>query len=440
MTTIVTRADQSTLLTVDSIPFSAEVDTGAPRISIDTAQRFQPIEGFGYTLTGGSARLLHTMSSAARAAVLRELFAAPPAGVGVSYLRLSIGASDLDDSVFSYADLAPGRTDSALTTFSIARDEVHLIPILKEILAINPRVRMMATPWSAPAWMKTNRQSKGGRLTPSLQSAYAQYVVKYLDAYAAHGITIDAITPQNEPHHGGNNPSMEMSASEQAVFVGQHLGPALRATHPGVKILVWDHNADEPDFPIAVLNDSLARQFVHGSAFHLYGGDERALSTVHDAHLDKAIYFTEQWTGAKGTFAGDLAWHTKHVTIGTMRHWSQVVLEWNLANDPTFGPHTPGGCTECKGALTIAGDSVSRNVSYYIIAHVARAVPPGSVRLMSTEPAQLPNVAFLRPDGQLALIVLNEHRTPQSITIQVGSTRRAVSLPAESVGSFIWRL
>jgi len=433
-----TSADQTNLLYKKSLDFATGQDDRFTTIQIDTTLELQPIEGFGYTMTGGSAMLLHQMGSTERAALLKEFFGNDSASIGVSYLRLSIGASDLDATVFSYDDLPAGQTDPNLEHFSIAKDEEHLIPVLKEILAINPNIKFMGSPWSPPTWMKTNGNSKGGNLKPDFYSAYAQYFVKYIQAYKAHGITIDAITPQNEPHHPGNNPSMQMLSDQQADFIKNHLGPAFQAAGISTKIIVWDHNCDEPNYPIEVLNDAGAKQFVHGSAFHMYGGDEGALSTVHDAHPDKALYFTEQWTGKNGSFDGDLQWHVRHIIIGTMRNWSRVALEWNFANDPNFGPHTPGGCTECRGAVTINGNTATKNVSYYIIGQASKFVTPGSVRLTSNLSGSLPNVAFKRPDGKKVLIVLNEDTNLQSFNIQTGSRFITASLTGKSVGTFVW--
>ncbi len=433
-----TSADQLNLLYKRSLDFATGRDDRFTTITIDTALALQPIEGFGYTLTGGSAMLLHQMGTTERAKLLKELFGSDSTSIGVSYLRLSIGASDLDATVFSYNDLPAGQTDPDLSEFSIAKDEEHLVPIIKEILAINPNIKFMGTPWSPPTWMKTNGSSKGGQLKPEYYGVYAQYFVKYIQAYKAHGIEIDAITPQNEPHHPGNNPSMQMLSGQQADFIKNHLGPAFQAAGIATKIIIWDHNCDEPNYPIEVMNDAAAKAFVHGSAFHMYAGDAGALSTVYSAHPDKALYFTEQWTGKNGTFDGDFQWHIKNVIIGTMRNWSRVALEWNLANDPDFGPHTPGGCTECKGAVTINGNVATKNVAYYIIAQVAKFVTPGSVRLTSNLTGPLPNVAFKRPDGKKVLLVLNENADVQSFNIQAGSRWITASLGGKSAGTFVW--
>jgi glucosylceramidase len=286
--------------------------------------------------------------------------------------------------------------------------------------------------------MKDNGSSKGGRLLKEYYGSYARYFVKYIVSMAAEGIRIDAVTIQNEPQHGGNVPSMLMSAEEQTVFIRDHLGPALRAAGLNTRIIIWDHNCNRPEYPIAVLNDPVARTYIDGTAFHLYEGGIEALSVVREAHPDKNLYFTEQWTGAKGRFGDDLKWHVRHVIIGSMRNWARVALEWNLASDPDYRPHTPGGCTECKGALTISGDSLTRNVSYHIIAHASKFVPAGSVRIASDESPGLPNVAFERPDGKKVLIVLNERSQSLRFNISTGSLTAAAELPAGAVGTFVW--
>ncbi len=231
---------------------------------------------------------------------------------------------------------------------------------------------------------------------------------------------------------------MVMSALQQADFIKNHLGPAFQAAAITTKIIIWDHNCDNASYPITILNDPAAKQFINGSAFHLYNGDISALSTVHNQHPDKNLYFTEQWTGANGSFDGDLKWHIKNVIIGSMRNWSRVALEWNLANDPAYGPHTPGGCTECKGALTIAGSSATKNVGYYIVAHASKFVPAGSVRLSSTIPSVFHNVAFRTPEGKKVVIVMNDATTSGSFNIRYMGKSITTSLEAGAVGTYIW--
>ena len=433
-----TRSDQSVLLQKQNTILSfGTASNSHALITVDTTQTFQTIDGFGYTLTSGSASLINGLNATNKAALLRELFSNDYNAIGISYLRISMGASDLSDSVYSYDDMPAGQTDVALAKFSLAPDMTDLIPLLKEILAINPSIKILATPWSAPVWMKDNGSSVGGSLKPEYYSVYAQYFVKYIQQMKAQGIGIDAITPQNEPLHPGNNPSLYMTALQQADFIKNHLGPAFQSAGISTKIIVYDHNCDHPDYPLAILNDAAAKAFVDGSAFHLYNGDVSALSQVRNQHPDKNVYFTEQYTASNGNFGGDLKWHLKNVIIGTMRNWSRTALEWNLANDPGFGPHTPGGCTTCKGALTI-GTSVTRNVAYYIIAHASKFVPAGSVRIGSNVAGNLQNVAFKTPAGKKVLIVENDGDSNETFNIRFNGKWVTTTLPAGSVGTYTW--
>jgi glucosylceramidase len=332
-----------------------------------------------------------------------------------------------------------GQTDPTLANFSLAADATTLVPLLKEILLINPAIKIMATPWSPPVWMKDNNNTIGGSLQPAYYAVYAQYFVKYIQKMKAEGITIDAITPQNEPLHPGNNPSLLMTAAQQADFIKNHLGPAFQAAGLATKIVIYDHNCDRPDYPIAILNDATAKAFIDGSAFHLYAGDINALSQVRTLHPDKNIYFTEQYTASTGGFAGDLKWHLKNVVIGSMRNWSKVALEWNLANNAAFGPHTPGGCTTCKGAITVQSSSLfTRNVGYYIIAHASKFVPAGSRRIQSNIAGNLHNVAFLTPAGKRVLIVVNDSNASEQFNIKYNGKWVVSYLDAGSVATYIW--
>jgi len=409
-----------------------------PTIVVDTTQRYQEIDGFGNCLTGGSAILLNNMSQPERTRLLRELFSSDGSGIGISYLRITIGASDLSDRVFTYCDLPPGETDPQMEHFSIEPERADLIPVLKEILAINPSLKILGSPWTAPLWMKTNNASVGGSLKHEWFEAYANYFVKYIQAMKAEGIDIDAITVQNEPLHGGNNPSMVMSAADQALFIRQNLGPAFATAGIETKIIIYDHNADRTDYPLAVLNDAGARQYIDGSAFHLYGGSIDALTAVHDAFPEKNLYFTEQWVGGPGNLAEDLKWHVENLIVGATRNWCRNVIEWNLASDPTYDPHTEGGCDRCLGTVTLSGNNVTRNPAYYILAHAARHVRPGSVRVSTNALGNLPNVAFQTPSGSKVLIVVNTTPDKRSFNVKFRGNTLPLSLDGGAVGTWIW--
>lgn len=407
-------------------------------IELDTTTSYQLMDGFGYTLTGGSATLIHQLNAQKRQSLLNELFSTGENAIGVSYLRVSIGASDLSDHVFSYCDVPAGQTDPELINFDLGPDKADLIPLLKEILKINPELKILGSPWSPPVWMKTNNSSIGGSLKKKFYPAYAQYFVKYVQAMAAEGIPIDAITVQNEPLHPGNNPSLLMPAADQADFIRNHLGPAFEAAGISTKIIIYDHNADRIDYPIEVLSDPEANPYIDGTAFHLYGGNVDDISQVHSAFPDKNLYFTEQWVGVPGDFASNLSWHVKNLIIGASRNWCKTVLEWNLAADPNQDPHTEGGCTQCLGALTIDGDQVQKNVAWYIIAHASKFVRPGSVRVATNIPDGLPNVGFQTPDGKKVLIVQNESATEKKLVIRFGKGNLKIGLPSNAIATYVW--
>lgn len=438
ITFYLTKSDQSVLFKRQTyaIPFKSSTN-GYPDINVDEEQTYQTIDGFGFTLTDGSAQLIDGLTPSIQSELLNELFGNDSNAIGISYLRLSIGASDLSESVYTYDDMPSGETDPDLTQFSLRKDMSKVIPVMKKILAINPNIKILGSPWTAPVWMKSNKNSVGGSLLPEYYSVYANYLVKYIQEMKKEGITIDAITPQNEPLHGGNNPSMVMTATEQAAFIRDHLGPAFKSANLATKIIIYDHNADRPDYPLTVLDDADARQYIDGSAFHLYGGNISALSQVHDAYPTKNIYFTEQYTSSSGGFGGDLRWHVRNVIVGSMRNWSKNALEWNLASDPYYSIHTPGGCNVCKGAVNIIS-GYTRNVGYYIIAHASKYVVPGSKRITSNITGNIYNAAFIRPDGRKVLVAVNDGSQIQSFNIFFKGRRATVSLDAGAAGTFVW--
>lgn len=462
----ITNADRSSLFqkAPQTIPFRNGAARG-PVIVIDPALQMQSIEGFGFALTGGSAELLMKMTREARAKTLRQIFSADAANLGVSYLRLSIGASDLNSVVYSYDDLARGETDPALTKFDLGRDRLDVLPVLKEILAIAPGMKILGSPWSAPAWMKTNHDVRGGALKEECYPAYALYLVKYVQEMKKEGVEIDAITIQNEPLNSKNTPSMQWQLNQQAVFLREHLYPAFTKAGLRTKVILFDHNLDRPDYPLALLSDPVISQFADGSGFHHYGGDMSAMTKMHLARPDKNIYFTEQMIVERpGGATIGIAAAVKRMIIDTTRNWSRNVVLWNLAADPNNDPHTDnGGCSMCQGAITIDKDAVSFNLAYYTIAHASKFVRPGSVRIGSTnrgdqtvgltedeerpglkrmaiaENAQaLPNVAFRTPEGKIVLIVVNDTNAASAFAAQHNGQSAALRLNPGAVGTFVW--
>jgi glucosylceramidase len=278
---------------------------------------------------------------------------------------------------------------------------------------------------------------KGGSLEKKYYGVYAEYFVKYIQAMQREGIRIDAITVQNEPLNEGNTPSMKMLATEQLQFIKEDLGPLFRKAGIKTKIILYDHNCDEPGYPLTILKDPAAAVYVDGSGFHLYEGKIEALSQVHNEYPDKNLYFTEQMVVDSRGFR--IAAQVDRLIIGATRNWSRNVLLWNLAADKDNKPHTDnGGCSMCQGALTIEGNTVSRNLAYYVIAHASKFVPPGSVRIESTLAGHVTDVAFRTPRGKTVLIVANNSGTDRSFSVQTSGRSFSTTLDAGSVGTYVW--
>ena len=415
----------------NDVTFTDNGTANAATITVAASERYQAIDGFGFTLTQASAKVLRGLPDWKRNDVLRDLYG--PGGIGLSVVRVGIGATDLSEYAYTYSQQGP---DPQLNGFSLAGPDLRdLVPVLREIVGINPQVKVLATPWSAPQWMKTNNSLVGGCLKPEYLGVYADYFLRYLEAMDAQGISIWAITPQNEPGHGGNLPSMVMSEAQQLAFVDLHLGPKLAASRFDPLIIGYDHNCDYSTTPINLLNGS---DYFDGAAFHLYGGDIETMSQVYEA-TGKGVYFTEQFTGSNGDFNGDFGWHMENVVLGSLNNWSRTVLEWNLAADAQYGPYTSGGCNNCLPGITVANGEVTPNVSYYIIGQIAKFVPPGSVRLgTSSQNSDLIATAFQRPDGKRVVLVYNRSTASNTVRIRDGGRSFDQYIHGRAAITFIW--
>lgn len=462
----VTTADRKCLLSFNKKAgeFTNHRNDRRNYIIIDKNQKFQSMDGFGFALTGGSAQHIRNMNAEARNSLLTELFD-PIKGIGISYIRLTLGASDLNDFVFSYDDMPAGEEDFSLKHFTLSQDLHDVIPVMTEILRINPDIQVMSSPWSAPAWMKTNGDSHGGKLRKECYFVYADYFVKYIKVMAEYGINISAVTIQNEPLNSGNTPSMPWSPQDQIEFVKGYLGPKFNEAGITTEIIVFDHNCDRPDYALTIYNDPEAAQYVAGAAYHHYRGDLSAMSYVHESRPDKKIYFSEQMTTEiPGSSVIDIARSCSRLLIDIPRNWSKNVILWNLAANSANEPHTDnGGCTMCQGAVTIDGNKITRNIAYYVIAHATKCIPTGSVRINSTSPWDrsvvlcedeqnsgvmrvnltehsnvLKNIAFITPENKIVLIVSNDTWDQNNVYIQYNGKFAEMSIAPGSVATFVW--
>lgn len=435
-----TTGDQQHLLSPSTVAAPGKTDAV---IRVDPRRQYQRMAGFGAAITEGSAWLMRNgMSPAQRDALMKELFTREGNGVGFDLTRLTIGASDFSRHHYSLDDMPPGQTDPELKHFSLAREHEDVIPATKQALALNPQLQVMASPWSAPGWMKTTDSLVQGQLKPEHYGSFAKYMVRYVDEMKAAGVPIFALTLQNEPHfEPGDYPGMRMTPRTRAEVVGQHLGPLLQARGMTTQILEWDHNWDEPWSPLSMLSDATARKYVSGVAWHCYAGDVSAQSQVARQFPELDVWFTECSGGEwKPQWDETLPWMMRNLIIGSTRHGARGVLMWNLALDPKHGPHL-GGCKDCRGVVTIdpKDGKVTRNIEYYAFGHASRFVRRDARRVDSEGGAQgIDHVAFTNPDGSTVLIVSNSAAKAQRFTVQAPGRRFAYELPASGVVTFTW--
>lgn len=438
----VTTGDQAKLMARGPDARFGRAKPAATVIDIDPATRFQEMQGFGASITDASAYLIQQrMNPAQREGLLRELFGRNP-GLGMSFTRLTIGASDFSQSHYSFNDMPRGESDPGLTRFSIDPHRASVLPTVQRALAINPQLKVMASPWSAPGWMKTSDSLVKGALKPEAYDAFARYLGRYVGAMQQEGVPIFALTLQNEPHFEPDDyPGMRVDPASRAAFIGGHLGPLLAREHPGTTVIDWDHNWDEPDSPATVLKDPVAAKYTSGVAWHCYAGNVAVQAQVHAQFPDKDTWFTECSGGRWAQdWAKNLMFFTRTLLIDTTRGWARGVLLWNMALDENDGPHL-GGCKDCRGVVTIDSRTgeVTRNVEYYALAHASRFVMPGARRVQSSEGAgELSNVAFRNQDGSLALIVANGAQAAQTFSVRVAGQSFRYMLPGMSVATFAW--
>lgn len=437
-----TSGDRSALLALqDELYLQQDIPDkplGLSQVLVDVNEDvlFQEIDGFGAALTESSAYLINSLPHDKRTQVLEALFL----DIRMNFIRLPMGASDFALSSYTYNDLPEGQTDENLEHFSIARDEEHVIPILKDAFKLNPQIKLMGSPWSAPAWMKTSGDLNHGSLKPEYYKTYSQYFVKFIKVYEAHSLPIYAITPQNEPlHEAWSYPSMKMTNDEQLNFI-KVLGPTFKENNIDTKIIVYDHNWDKRQYPYKIYNDSVASQYVAGSAFHCYAGDVEAQAIVNQIYPDKGIWFTE-CSGGKWSenFANNLEWNMENLFIGAINNHSKSVLLWNIALDENHGPQN-GGCENCRGVLTITSDGkIYKNVEYYVIGHLAKFVEPGARRIETTISGNnnLLATAFKNLDGNVVIVMYNKGNNQLKVTIKNDGLKTQYTIPRKSASTLV---
>lgn len=433
---LTTESLSSALERQDDIEFQPGATGGGLSVAIDETTRYQTIDGWGVSLTGASSWLLtEKLSDAKREEVMESLFG--PTGIGLSMLRQTLGASDFNLATYSYND---GEADPTLSRFSIEPDRDFILPRVKDALAVNPQIKVMASPWSPPGWMKSSGNLIGGTLLNTYYQANADYFVKFIEAYEAEGVPIYAVTPQNEPGYSpAHYPGMILTKNQQIRFIGDYLGPTFRSAGlQRVKIICHDHNYDGLDIPQAILASS-AGEYVAGSGFHHYGGPIQAMSTLNAEFPEKGIWFTEGGFGEWNDHFDNIV----HEMIEIPRNWAKAIILWNAALDQKSGPSVIGDHNTNEGMLLIRSDrqdDVSYNGQYFYLGHLSKFVRPGAVRVKSPSLiGDLESVAFVNTDGSRVLVVANRNQSSKTIEVEWDGKRFSYAVPARSMMTFKWR-
>lgn len=445
---LTTTASRSKDLEISTLPLKTGSSMALTFINLNPSEEYQTMDGFGAAITGSTCYNLMMMSEDNRKTFLKNTFS-DEAGYGFSYVRVAIGCSDFSLSEYTCCD-REGIENFALTS----EETQYVIPVLKEIIALNPDLKIMGTPWTPPRWMKTNGKWTSGELKPECFKDYATYFVKWIKAFEAEGIKIYSVTPQNEPLNHGNSASCYMPWETERDFVKTALGPAFKEAGIDAKIYAFDHNynydnvASQKNYPTNIYGDKDAEGYFAGAAYHNYGGNKDELIAVHDATPGKDLVFSETsigtWNDGRN-LEKRLFEDMEEVTLGTANRWSKGAIVWNLMLDSNLGPNRPGGCQTCYGAVDINTDyaTYTKNSHYYIIAHMSSVVKPDAVRIGTEKESFTKNgltySAFKNADGSYAVVLSNRNAESFTLTISDGSKYFTSEIPAASAVSFLWK-
>jgi glucosylceramidase len=454
VTLYITTNNRSSDFKKQTTAFSNKQNMSPSTITLEPTTRYQTMDGFGAALTGSSCYNLLKMQPDDRSAFLKATFSDKD-GMAYSYIRIAIGCSDFSLSEYTC-------WDNQAAGFGLTSEENnYVIPVLKEILAINPKVKILGSPWTCPRWMKVNNLTElqayeswtSGQLNPDYYQEYASYFVKWIQAFAREGITIDAITPQNEPLNRGNSASLFMSWQEQRDFVKNALTPQLKAAGLKTKIYLFDHNynydnmGDQNAYPVRIYDAGVDDELVAGAAYHNYGGNRNELLNIHNLYPDKELIFTETsigtWNDGRN-LAVRLMDDMQEVALGTVNNWCKAVIVWNLMLDTDRGPNRAGGCQTCYGAVDIDRSNyktITKNSHYYIIGHLSAVVKPGATRIGTSgyKANGIVYSAFENTDGTYAFVLLNNTSESKKITLDDGKQHFSYDVPSKSVVSYQWK-
>src|ERR1039458_9283744 len=443
----------------NALEWKPVVEIASDAIALDPGATRQQILGFGAALTDATCYLLSQIQGDERAALMHEIF--DPGEMALNVCRTCIGSSDYSRSVYSFDD--SDQDDPELKNFSIDHDKAYILPVLRDARKLNPELFLFSSPWSPPGWMKFNRSMLGGTIRKSALEPYSRYMLKFLDAYKAEGVAIDAITMQNEVDTtvDGRYPSCQWAQEDEILFVKKFLGPLMRSAGCTTKIWILDHNFNLWGRAIDELSDPAAYQFIDGVAWHGYAGEVTGMTQAHNAFPQKSAYFTEggprrdpELGGASGynPLTGWAYWAEWANSV--FRNWARSLTVWNLAldengtpyighpdpDDPPTGPAT--------GIITVENGThkITRNARFWAIAHYSKHVRRGAtvfrtdgVAASAAQPSAgaVSHVGFRNPDGSMVVVLTNSGEERQ-IQLLLGSSALDVELPADSVLTLQW--
>ena len=411
-----------------------------PSVSVDTERRFQVIEGFGGAFTEAAAVNWLALGAARREELLEACFD-KDRGHGYSLCRVHMGSCDFALGNYAHVETPD---DMALASFSIARDRQALLPFIKAAQRVaGEPIKLLASPWSPPAWMKTNGQMNGGgMLRAECRRAWARCYARFIEAYEAEGVPIWGVSVQNEPAATQAWDSCIYTAEEERDFVRDFLGPELEAAGLGhVRIVIWDHNRDlMVERAHTVYSDPEAARYVWGTGFHWYGEDHfDHVQQVHDAWPDKHLLFTEGCQeGGPHHGSWELGERYARSMINDLNRWTVGWIDWNLVLDHEGGPNHVGNFCSAPIHTDAASDTFSLQSSYYYLGHFARFMRPGARRVLCASSRQdTEATAFRNVDGSAALVMMNRTGQSQRLAVRIDDASGVAELPPRSIATCV---
>ena len=444
---VLSTHDQTQLLAPQTSLTFGNSAAATNQLLIDENQQYQSIEGFGASFTDSAGYVLEVEGQPSQlTSTLSDLFTRSGNGIGLSFMRNPMGASDLARTAYSFDDQPSGSTDTSLSGFSIAHDQSYILPLVLSAKKLNPQIKLMANPWSPPGWMKSSGSLEAGGLETAYFTSFANYFVKYLQAYQSAGALPDYISLQNEPLiQPSTYPSMYMDPPTQTIVMRDYVLPALKTANLPTKIFVYDHNWDSPSYPSAVLSDPtlLASPQIAGVAWHGYAGPVGSQQTLQNQYPTKGQWQTEHSGG--GFISDQFTSDFNEITL-VLRNAGKSYVKWSLALDQNMGPNlsqlggTYGGCNNCSPIVTVNSNTgaITKTIEYYTLGQFSKYILPGAVRVWSSNTPYIVSSAFVNPDGTRVLVAFNNATTPQSVQVQWGTQNFTYSMPAQAAATFVW--